>query len=188
MISNEELIELYLSGTRWKDIPCSDRRICRVLKEYGIGARKRSRVLDLSRSIAEQVREFEGLSVMLSGCHVLTEKDRYYAIKVDGKLTHLSRLLLNEWHPNDDESLFACHTCDNRACVNPDHLFWGTHRENMDDMRQKGRERQRLTSSQVLEIRRLSLEGSSDQEIATLFDRSELAVTKIVKRQTWKNI
>ena len=33
----------------------------------------------------------------------------------------------------------ACHTCDNPVCVNPDHLFVGTRKQNMQDARAKGR-------------------------------------------------
>lgn len=55
-----------------------------------------------------------------------------------------------------------CHKCDNPLCVNPDHLFQGTQKENITDRNLKGRqakgERQgsaKLTQEQVDEIRRI---------------------------------
>jgi hypothetical protein len=52
------------------------------------------------------------------------------------KATHLALEFVGKPRP---EGAFALHSCDNPACVNPAHLRWGTHAENMNDMKIRGR-------------------------------------------------
>jgi hypothetical protein len=87
------------------------------------------------------------------------------------------------------------HDCDVRNCVNPGHLFLGTHLDNMDDMRAKGRNRQprgestaqaKLTEPKVLEIRRLYASGGYTQtELGDDFGVTQAAISAIVTRKNW---
>lgn len=62
----------------------------------------------------------------------------YATFIVDGKKVRGHRYSY-QYYIGDIGTLFVCHKCDNTKCVNPFHLFSGTHQDNMDDMYNKGR-------------------------------------------------
>jgi len=94
------------------------------------------------------------------------------------------------------DGLFVCHHCDNRACVNPDHLWLGTCAENLEDMRRKGRESNpgaigekngssKVTEKDVLEIRKGQMSLS---QAAKKFGISKTAAANIRNFKTWKHV
>lgn len=88
----------------------------------------------------------------------------------------------------DPGSQMVLHHCDNPPCVRPDHLFLGTHQDNMDDMARKGRRRGniRLTSEQVLEIRGTS--GIGARRIGQRYGIGPSQVTRIRNGEAWRDV
>ncbi len=86
----------------------------------------------------------------------------------------------------------VCHRCDNPPCVNPAHLFLGTHAENMADMTAKGRSARgershhaKITETQAIEIRQKCADGASQSVIAREFGLSSRAVSDIKLGRRW---
>ncbi len=92
--------------------------------------------------------------------------------------------------------LDCCHTCDNRLCVNPAHLFAGTRKENLFDMVQKGRslkgERHnmhKLTEADVIEIHSIHKTARETHEaIAEKFGVSRRQISDILHGKRWSHL
>ncbi len=89
---------------------------------------------------------------------------------------------------------YVCHSCDNRACVNPDHLFLGTQKENIVDCVSKGRnakgEKQgssKLTRDDVLYIRKSRTEDThSVIELALKYGVRRSHIYRIINKHEWR--
>lgn len=97
------------------------------------------------------------------------------------------------------DGLFTCHTCDNKLCVNPHHLFLGTNAENIRDAVRKGVKiggpnigeangRAVLTPAKVLRIRALYGAGQTMERLADRYGVTKTHISWIVNRKSWKHI
>lgn len=117
------------------------------------------------------------------------------AVKVDGRwrARGVHRLACIEAHgPPPEDKPEAMHSCDNRACYEPEHLSWGNRFDNMGDAARKNRmpkgarhSRTRFKNEAILAIR------ASDETLSTLAKRygvSDAQISRIRLRQQWRHI
>ena len=120
----------------------------------------------------------------------------YGAIGVDGKTRYATHVLFylrhGYWPP---QGRLACHHCDNRSCLNPRHLYLGTHKSNAQDRVQRDRcsnpsrkgehnGRAKLTEKQVQEIRTDSY--SLQKKLAEKYGVTGPIISRIKTGKLWR--
>jgi hypothetical protein len=119
----------------------------------------------------------------------ITQDKKDYTIKI------VKFLWLSKYGLVPDE-LQLLHTCDNKSCINLDHIFLGTHQDNMSDKVHKNRQskgenhgRSKLTDEQVSFIRdnhRPNGLNYNQLQLANLFDISKAQINRIIHQESWK--
>jgi hypothetical protein len=118
----------------------------------------------------------------------------YGAFKHRGKMITAHRASFEQYNGAIPESMCVCHTCDNRGCINPAHLWLGTSAENTKDRHSKGRSAvgsrvggAKLTESIVKSMRAFS--GTlSNKEVAEKFALPYRHVHKIMTGSMWRHV
>ena len=135
-----------------------------------------------------------------SGCWIWTGSTNgcgYGKFGIKYKLFGAHRFSFEYYKFPVPDGLYVCHSCDNRLCVNPDHLFVGTHKMNMNDMAKKGRaahpkgelqSRSKLINNNIIEIRNLLKSGLTQTEIAKKFHVHPSHISRINSKEVWSHI
>jgi hypothetical protein len=132
-----------------------------------------------------------------NGCHLwtaCTSQGGYGRFRYLGRIVKAHRYAAGmvDWPPE----IVTRHLCNVAACVNPEHLTFGSHADNMRDMVDAGRQAKgvdhggaKLTEEQVLEIRRRYAAGGVTQRaLGDEYGVDHSLISNIVRRKKWTHL
>ncbi len=132
-----------------------------------------------------------------NGCHIWmgSKTSKGYGSFGFGKIRGAHRFAYVLKYGEIKDGFFICHRCDTPSCVNPEHLFMGTNKDNVNDCIAKGRNSKgeyhhnsKLNKLSVMEIRRMSNDGVSHRNIAKKYGVSYSAIDCVVNKKTWRHV
>jgi len=124
------------------------------------------------------------------GCWLYTKliMKGYGHLNINGIKVPAHRVSYELHNSSIPQGMYICHKCDVRECVNPHHLFVGTHLDNMQDKVHKGRAARKLDYENVIEIKRRIANGESDSIISKDYNVNRQTINKIRLKQLWNHI
>lgn len=146
---------------------------------------------------AEMIEQL-AFPITASGCMEFqgaTNGRGYGRVGYGSSVVYAHRYSYSVHHGHIAQGASVCHTCDNRICVNPEHLFLGTPLENMRDCAAKGRTQRgethkhaKLSRSDVEQIIALRAAGMRNADISRLFSISQSQPSAILQRKEWRHV
>ena len=121
--------------------------------------------------------------------------DGYGVISVGNRPQYVHRVAHEIYIGPIPPGMLVCHKCDNPSCFNPEHLFLGSSKDNLQDMVKKGRKprgekvhNSKLTEKQVKEIKARLQEGEKVSQIAKDYPVHGRAIRLISAGINWKHV
>lgn len=134
-------------------------------------------------------RFFAKVMKVESGCvewQSTIKKDGYGSFHFNGRQAPAHRVAYELVLGEIPKDMKVLHKCDNRRCVNVDHLFLGSIADNVSDMDSKNRRgsRSKLNSDQVVAIKQMLADRYSQEEIGKIFGVCQTAISRIKSGKT----
>ncbi len=120
-----------------------------------------------------------------------TEGNGYGRITIDGKLTSTHRFVYEELFGEIPEGLVVRHKCDNRKCINPEHLELGTIADNNRDIWERGRENitnRKFNEHEVKTIMFRLINGEKQTDLAEEYGVSLSTINHIKTGRSYKRL
>lgn len=140
-------------------------------------------------------RFFGKVCVAECGCHNWTGyklPNGYGQFRFKGKAAYAHRVAWELANGSDPGDAYVLHSCDNRMCVNPEHLSLGSFQDNMDDMTAKRRHahgsRNAHAKLTVEQIRAIRASSKKQAEIAAEYGVTQGTISVVRSGRTWQYV
>ncbi len=143
-------------------------------------------------------KDFE-IEIDFKGCHIIkshfVQPNGYVKVKRNGKEYTAHRWIYQQKKGNIPKGMIVRHSCDNKLCINPDHLLLGTYKDNMQDAVRRNRlscgdkhYNSKLSENQVRAIIEIGKNNKKYYQIAKEFNVNRTTIERIIKKLSWKHI